>query len=329
MKHLKKYCEEIIADVVVRPPVLGVVVPCYNEQDVLPETREQLSIFLRRMMASGLVAEKSAIYFVDDGSKDGTWHLIERFSKESDIIHGIKLSRNRGHQNALLAGLSGAKGDVLVSIDADLQDDINVIEAMLQHYLEGYEIVYGVRRSRERDTIFKRGTAQLFYKILKFMGVEVVYNHADYRLMSRRVVGCLQGFEEVNLFLRGIIPQLGFKTIVTYYDRTERFAGESKYPLRKMLGLAIDGITSFSVVPLRMISILGIAVCLASLAMTAWIVFGKYLLQSTIPGWASSVLPIYFLGGVQLLSIGVLGEYISKIYMETKRRPRYFVEKCV
>lgn len=308
---------------------LGIVVPCYNEEEVFPETSKRLLELLERLSTDGLITPDSAIYFVDDGSQDRTWKLIEEMSRSNARVHGIKLSRNRGHQNALVAGLFGAKGDALVSIDADLQDDINVIEDMICKHLEGYEIVYGVRKSRSTDTFFKKSTAEVYYKLLAKMGVDIVYNHADYRLMGRRALDALGDFSEVNLFLRGIIPLLGFRTTTTYYDRSERFAGESKYPLKKMLALALDGITSFSVVPLRMISMLGFLVSLLSIGMVAWVMYGKLFTNSAIPGWASSVIPIYFLGGIQLLSIGVLGEYVAKIYLETKRRPRFLIEKSV
>lgn len=308
---------------------LAIVVPCYNEEEVLPETNSRLLSLMATMRKTGLISENSGIYYVDDGSRDRTWELISSFNAQNSCVHGIKLSRNRGHQNALLAGIFNAKGDAIVSIDADLQDDIDVIKEMVGRYNEGNEIIYGVRSSRKSDTFFKRFTAQMYYRILKFMGVDLVYNHADYRLMNRRVVDCLKEYQEVNLFLRGIIPQLGFRTTTVFYERNERFAGESKYPLSKMLALAADGITSFSVVPLRMITWLGILVSLGSLAMVIWILIGKFVMHSTIPGWASSVLPIYFIGGVQLLSIGILGEYVSKTYMETKQRPRYFIDDII
>jgi polyisoprenyl-phosphate glycosyltransferase len=310
-------------------PRLGIVVPCYNEEEVLPETCRRLVELLERMVSSDLVSPESAIYFVDDGSKDKTWSIIENIVAKDSRVHGIKLSRNRGHQNALLAGLFGAEGDALVSVDADLQDDINVIEEMVRKYRSGVEVVLGVRKGRDTDTAFKRGTAEMYYKLLGAMGVDIVYNHADFRLMSRRAIDCLGGYSEVNLFLRGIIPLIGFPMDTVYYDRSERFAGESKYPLKRMLGLAVDGITSFSIMPLRMISALGLIVCAFSVAMILWVIYGKLVLDSALPGWASSVIPIYFLGGVQLLSIGVLGEYVAKIYLETKRRPRYFIDKAI
>lgn len=308
---------------------LGIVVPCYNEEDVFPETVKRLLALLERLAATGLVTPNSAIYFVDDGSKDRTWTLIEEAAMSSARVHGIKLSRNQGHQSALIAGLFGAEGDALISIDADLQDDLNVIEEMIRKHRDGYEVVYGVRKSRTTDTFFKKSSAEIYYKLLARMGVDIVQNHADYRLMGRRSLNALEGYSEVNLFLRGIVPLLGFRTATAFYDRSERFAGESKYPLKKMLGLAIDGITSFSIVPLRMISMLGFLVSLFSVVMVGWVIYGKIFMNSAIPGWASSVIPIYILGGIQLLSIGVLGEYISKIYLETKRRPRYLIEKVI
>ena len=308
---------------------VGIVVPCYNEEDVLPETSGRLLGLLERLVSENRVSPESKLYFVDDGSHDRTWSVIESIAKSHDQVHGIKLSRNQGHQNALLAGLFTAEGEAIISIDADLQDDINVIEDMVERYNEGHDIVYGVRSSRSRDSAFKRITAQFYYRTLTKMGVDLVYNHADYRLMSRRAVDCLREYDEVNLFLRGIIPQLGFRTASVYFERAERFAGESKYPVGKMIALAIDGIASFSTVPLRMIAMLGFLVCFGSLIMVAWIVVGKFALNSTVPGWASTVLPIYFLGGIQLFCIGILGEYVAKVYMETKRRPRYFIERII
>lgn len=311
------------------PLRLGIVVPCYNEQEVLPETSHRLLELLDRMQTVGLVTSDSSLYFVDDGSKDSTWALIETLAGKDGRVHGIKLSRNRGHQNALLAGLFGAEGDALISIDADLQDDVSVIEEMVRKHSQGIEIVYGVRRSRASDTGFKRGTAELYYKLMAAMGVDIVYNHADFRLLGRRALECLGCYAEVNLFLRGIIPLIGFPADTVYYDRVERFAGESKYPLRRMLSLAVDGITSFSIMPLRIISALGLMVCAFSVFMILWVGYGRIFLDTALPGWASTVIPTYFLGGVQLLSIGVLGEYVAKIYMETKRRPRYFIEKVL
>lgn len=310
-------------------PVLAIVVPCYNEEEVLPETARRLGDLVERLVHDGKVSSESTIRFVDDGSRDRTWQLIEELAASSPHFRGVKLSRNRGHQNALLAGVFSAEGDAVVTVDADLQDDIEVIAQMVDHFNGGTEIVYGVRESRTSDTAFKRSTAEGYYRLLKLMGVDLVFNHADYRLMSRRAIQCLQEYSEVNMFLRGIIPLLGFRTATVFYARSERFAGESKYPLRKMLALAIDGVTSFSVAPLRFISLLGFLVCAFSLVMVGIVLYGKLVQHGTIPGWASSVLPIYFLGGVQLLSIGILGEYVAKIYLESKRRPRFFVEKTV
>jgi glycosyltransferase involved in cell wall biosynthesis len=306
---------------------LGIVVPCYNEEAVLPETKKRLLDLLMRLTESGKASRNSAIYFVDDGSRDRTWEMIQTFSAQDTRIHGIKLSRNYGHQNALLAGLFDANGDALVTVDADLQDDIDAIETMVQLLRDGYEIVCGVRRSRDTDTLFKRKTAQAYYRLLKWMGVELIHDHADFRLMSRRAVESLRQFPETNLFLRGIIPLLGLPTAQVYYNRSSRYAGGPKYSLRRMLALAMNGITSFSVMPLRLITGLGLLVCLFSFGMIVWIFWGYFISDTLIPGWASTIIPIYFLGGVQLLSIGILGEYVAKTYMETKRRPRYLIEK--
>lgn len=308
---------------------LDVVIPCYNEEEVLTETNIRISALLNSMRVSGLIGDDSSIYYVDDGSKDRTWELIEVFAAADPHVHGIKLSKNQGHQNALIAGLFSVDGDAVITVDADLQDDISVMEGMVRAFQAGSEIVYGVRDSRKSDSLFKRGTASLYYKLLHMFGVDIVYNHADYRLMGRNAVEALRKFGEVNLFLRGVIPLLGFPSTFVYYDRVERFAGESKYPLRKMIALAINGITSFSVTPLRIITFLGIAISLFSFFMIIWVLYGWYFLGSTIPGWVSSVFPIYFLGGIQLLGIGVVGEYISKIYLETKQRPRYIIEKTI
>lgn len=308
-------------------PQLAIVVPCYNEAEVLPETTRRLLALLDRLIANGLVAESSYVTYVDDGSSDTTWQLIREFNAASTRIRGIKLSANRGHQIALIAGLFSVAGEVIVSVDADLQDDLAAVESMLVAYGAGHEVVYGVRKQRSADTRFKRSSAETYYRLLKLLGVNVVFNHADYRLMSRRAVESLKQYGEVNLFLRGIVPLIGFRSTSVYYERSERFAGESKYPLKKMLMLAIDGVTSFTAFPLRMISVTGMLVSVASLAMILWVLWIKFFTSSAIPGWASSVIPIYFLGGIQLLSIGVLGEYVAKIYFETKRRPRYFIEE--
>jgi glycosyltransferase involved in cell wall biosynthesis len=308
-------------------PQLAIVVPCYNEAEVLPETVRRLTALLDRLVQTETIAPGSHVLFVDDGSSDATWQLIRQSQDSHGRIKGIKLSANRGHQVALIAGLFSAQGDVLVSIDADLQDDLSAIEAMLAAHAAGHEIVFGVRKERRADTWFKRVSAESYYRLLKLLGIKVVFNHADYRLMSRRAIEALKEYGEVNLFLRGIVPLMGFKTSVVYYDRGERFAGDSKYPLKRMLMLAFDGITSFTAFPLRMISILGLLVSMVSLAMIGWVLWTKLFTTHAIPGWASSVIPVYFLGGLQLLSVGVLGEYVAKIYSETKRRPRYFIEE--
>lgn len=310
-----------------KPITLALVIPCYNEEEVLPTTKAELEKLLFRLQKKNLIAKNSFICFVDDGSKDNTWHIIASFSKEPHI-KGLKLSRNFGHQNALLAGLYYVESlcDAAVSLDADLQDDIGVIEDMCKKFYEGSEIVYGVRKKRDSDTLFKRLSAEGFYKLMRWMGVDIIENHADFRLMSRRALGWLKEFEEVNLFLRGIVPLLGLKSDIVYYDRKERFAGESKYPLKKMLAFAWDGITSFSIVPLRFITFLGIATLLVTFVLSSW-ALGAKLSGTAVSGWTSMMLIVLFLGGVQMLSIGIIGEYIGKVYKETKRRPKFFVEK--
>lgn len=308
---------------------LSIVVPCYNEEAVLPETARRLLELLARLRGAGKISARSTAYFVDDGSRDRTWSLIEDLSRRHRAIGGIRLSRNRGHQNALLAGLFRVPGDVIVSVDADLQDDLNAIDAMIDAHKAGSDIVYGVRGSRGADTVFKRLTAQAYYRLLHIMGVDIVFNHADFRLMSRRAVEALKEFKEVNLFLRGIIPQLGFATTTVHYDRAGRFAGESKYPLVKMLALAVQGITSFSATPLRMITATGLVVSFGALIVTLWALFIRLFTDHAMPGWTSTVVPMYFLGGIQLLSIGVIGEYVAKVYMETKQRPRFLVDKII
>ena len=308
---------------------LSIIVPCYNEEEVLKETSSTLISVVNKLIISSKIDENSAIYFVDDGSKDNTWSIIEDIVLKSKMTKGIKLSRNRGHQNAVLAGLFTAKGDILISIDADLQDDVEIIEQMVDEYQKGNEIVYGVRNERKTDTLFKRTTAEGFYKIMQIMGVDIVFNHADYRLLSRNVIEHLKEYKEVNLFLRAMVPLIGFRSTNVYYDRSERFAGESKYPLKKMLSFAWDGITSFSIMPLRIITVTGFLLFFASLFMSFWILGTKIFTDAAIPGWASTVLPIYFIGGIQILSLGVVGEYIGKIYLESKQRPRYIIEKTV
>ena len=307
---------------------LYLVIPCYNEEEVLPETSKRLKEKYTALMSAGKIDADSKIVFVNDGSKDRTWEMICDLHKADPVFRGICLSRNKGHQNALMAGLMTVKSecDAAISMDADLQDDINAIDEMVDRYLEGYEVVYGVRSSRKKDTFFKRTTAQGFYKVMRAMGVETVYNHADYRLMSRRALEALSEFEEVNLFLRGIVPLVGFKSTQVTYERGERFAGESKYPLKKMLAFATEGITSMSVRPIRLITTLGFLVFLFSIGVLIYSIIRKFT-GYTVPGWAFLAVSIWALGGVQLLAIGVIGEYIGKIYLETKARPRYIISE--
>jgi len=310
---------------------LYIVVPCYKEQEVLPETSKRLKEKVLALRAEGKISDKSRIMFVNDGSSDNTWPIISQLhEKEPDIFSGVNLSRNRGHQNALLAGLMTAVNyaDMIVSMDADLQDDINAVDGMVNAYHEGFEVVYGVRSKRDTDTFFKRFTAEGFYKVMKALGVDIVFNHADYRLMSRRAVEGLAQFGEVNLFLRGIVPQIGYKWTTVTYERAERFAGESKYPLKKMLAFAADGITSFSVKPIRLVLTAGVVVFLVSLVMLLYALVSK-IMGSTAAGWTSLMGSIWLIGGIQLLSLGVVGEYIGKIYNETKRRPRFIIESVL
>lgn len=304
------------------------VVPCYNEEEVLPETVKRLSSKLETLIKNNIADEKSRMLFVDDGSKDKTWELIEQFSSENKYVGGVKLSRNRGHQNALLSGLMTAKGkcDCVISLDADLQDDIGVIDEFIKKYNEGCEIVYGVRSSRKKDTFFKRSTAQGYYKFMSMLGVDIVYNHADYRLLGSRALDALSEYKEVNLFLRGIVPLIGYRCDYVYYERSERFAGESKYPLKKMLRFAIDGITSFSVKPLKLISNIGIIICILSIIGFIYALV-SVLMGVAAAGWASLMCSIWFLGGLQMFSIGIVGTYVGKIYSEVKARPRYRIEK--
>jgi len=310
-------------------PIIAIIVPCYNEEEVLPETAKRLSGKIQQLISEQIIDVKSKILFVDDGSNDNTWGLIEKYHMENTTLFGgIKLSKNRGHQNALLCGLLAAKEnfDAAVSIDADLQDDVDVIGKMIEKYRSGYEIVYGVRSSRKTDSFFKRSAAQGFYRFMRFLGADVVYNHADFRLMGKNALQALSEYGEVNLFLRGIIPLLGFKTGIEYYTRTERLAGTSKYPLREMLKFAIEGITSFSIKPIRMITFMGIFIFTVSIAMIAYF-FIRYFSGHTVTGWASMACSLWGIGGLILFSIGVVGEYIGKIYLETKRRPRYHIEQ--
>ncbi|WP_083483077.1 glycosyltransferase family 2 protein [Thauera sp. 63] len=306
---------------------LSIVVPCYNEEAVLPETISRLCALKRELIAEQHIAPDSEIILVDDGSRDRTWALIEQASAADPCVRGIKLSRNRGHQAALIAGLFGAEGEAVVSVDADLQDDLNAIREMVAACGKGADVVYGVRKRRDTDTFFKRFTAESYYKLLDVLGVEIVFNHADYRLLSRRALEALKQYGESNLFLRGIIPQLGFPSAIVYYVRAERFAGESKYPLKKMLAFAWQGVTSFSAAPLRAITGLGVAVSVASFVVALWALWVRLFSESAVPGWASTVVPMFFLAGIQLLCIGIIGEYLAKIYLEVKRRPPYFIEK--
>ncbi len=305
---------------------LYLVIPCYNEEEVLPETSKRLKEKYNALMDAGKISRDSKIVFVNDGSKDKTWELITELHAADPVFRGICLSRNKGHQNALMAGLMTVKSecDAAISMDADLQDDINAVDEMVDRFAEGYEVVYGVRSSRKKDTFFKRTTAQAFYKIMKGMGVDTVYNHADYRLMSSRALEALSEFDEVNLFLRGIVPLVGFKSTQVTYERGERFAGESKYPLKKMIAFATEGITSMSIKPIRMIAALGFFVFLVSIGVLIYSIVQKFV-GYTVPGWAFLAVSIWALGGIQLLAIGVIGEYIGKIYLETKHRPKFII----
>ncbi len=307
---------------------LDVVIPCYNEDDALPNTIPRLASFLDDLINNDDIhVSRYRLILVDDGSTDKTWQLIERLSKNFPIL-GIKLSRNYGHQNAMLAGLSNTDNEVVLTIDADLQDDLNAISDMLKAYQGGADLALGVRSSRGNDTSFKRSSASIYYKLMKALGVNIIENHADFRLMSRKSLTALLAHEEVNLFLRGIIPTIGFPTSIIYYERQDREYGETKYTLRKMLSLALNGITSFSVTPLRLVTVLGLAVSAAAFIAAFWVIFVKmFFYGHAVPGWASTVLPILFLGGIQLLSLGIIGEYIGKIYLEVKRRPRFIIEK--
>ena len=309
-------------------PVLYIVIPCYNEEKVLPITSGMFLEKLKSLISADIISDDSRIMFVNDGSRDSTWDIITKLSGEQKYFTGLSLSRNRGHQNALLAGLTeaGKLCDITISIDCDGQDDINAMDSMVREYLDGAEIVYGVRSSRETDTFFKRTTAQGFYKLMNRMGENVVYNHADYRLLSAKVIKELANFKEVNIFMRGLIPLVGFKSTCVYYERHERLAGESHYPLKKMLALAIDGITSLSTKPIRIITTFGFVTAILSLIGIIWSVIA-FALGKTVAGWASLVTIIFFFSGIQLLSLGVIGEYIGKIYLETKARPRFIIEK--
>ena len=311
-----------------RKPILYIVVPCYNEEEVLPVTCKLFLNKIYELTESGMISDKSRILFVNDGSKDNTWNIIKELAESDEHYTGIAQSRNRGHQNAVLAGLMEVKNlaDITISIDCDGQDDIDAMNLMVEEYLNGAEIVYGVRSKRETDTFFKRFTAETFYKLLNMMGVETIYNQADYRLVSGRVLQEFANFKEVNLFLRGMFPLVGFKSTCVYYERHERIAGKSHYPLRKMLSLALDGITSLSIKPIRIITIIGLLISILSFAGVIWSMI-MYFTENSITGWSSTTCIICFIGGIQMISLGILGEYIGKIYMETKSRPRYIISE--
>lgn len=316
-----------MSDVINNPEILYIVIPCYNEEEMLPITIKALKDKINSLIDSKKISDQSKVMLVDDGSKDKTWELISNLNNEYSFVTGIKLSRNKGHQNALLAGLLTAKdrADIVISMDADLQDDINAIDKMLKKRAEGCDIVYGVRSSRKKDSFFKRFTAQTYYKLLKAMGVDIKYNHADYRLMSKRALDGLEKFKEVNLFLRGIVPMIGYKSDTVEYERNERVAGESKYPLKKMLGFAFEGITSLSVKPIRLITTLGVLIFTVSIILIIYFLV-VWLAGNTVQGWTTIVLSLWALGGLQLLAIGIVGEYIGKIYLETKERPKFIIE---
>lgn len=307
---------------------LYLVIPCYNEQEVLIQTAELLQKKISNLIEQKKISPESKIVFIDDGSKDKTWNIINDLHSENKIFSGIKLSRNRGHQNALLAGLMTVKNfcDITISIDADLQDDIDAIDKMIDKYYDGSEIVYGVRSARKTDSFFKRFTAESFYKLIKFLGSDIIFNHADFRLMSKKALDAFENFHEVNLFLRGLVPMIGFKSDIVTYERHERLAGESKYPLKKMLALAWEGITSLSVKPIKLITATGFFIFFVSILMVLYFLF-QFINQNTVAGWTTIVISVWMLGGLQLISIGLIGEYIGKIYLETKHRPKFIIEK--
>ena len=308
--------------------ILYVVIPCYNEEEVLNETNKRLTDKFNSLIENKKISSDSRIMYVNDGSKDKTWDIIEELHEKSKYVTGVKLSRNRGHQNALLAGLMTAKeyADFVISMDADLQDDIDAIDEMIDKYMEGSDIVYGVRSSRKKDTFFKKFTAEGFYKIMKIMGVDIIFNHADYRLTSKRVLNELENYKESNLFLRGIFPLLGFKTDIVYYERAERFAGHSKYPIKKMLSFAWDGITSFTTKPLKMVRNLGLAIAIFSFIFLVYVVIG-YFTGNPVSGWTTIIVLLCLFSGIQIFCVGIIGEYIGKIYVETKHRPRFCIEE--
>lgn len=312
------------------PPRLAIVVPCYNEEAVLKETNTRLTSLLKELASQSKIKADSFIVYVNDGSKDQTWSLIHQLGEEDTCVRGVKLAHNAGHQNALMAGIETFKdkADAMVTIDADLQDDVNAIEGMIDAYLGGSDVVYGVRKERTTDTFFKRTTALVFYKLMAVMGTDTVYNHADYRLMSKRAIQALCQYPERNLFLRGLVPLLGFNTQKVYYDRAERFAGESKYPLNKMLAFAIDGITSFSIKPITVILVTGFICFVIGILMLLWGLY-SYFWGTAVPGWTSLMVSLWLISGVVIMSLGVIGEYIGKIYIEVKQRPRYHIQEVV
>ncbi len=310
-------------------PSLAIVVPCYNEEEMLPKTLDTLLNLRANLISKGKISELSKIYFVDDGSRDKTWAILAKTADKNPSVVAIKLSRNKGHQNALYAGLCTTNEDITVSIDADLQDDPQNIEAMVDEYLKGHDVVYGVRSARNTDTFFKRFTAEGYYHLMRAMGVDLVFNHADFRLMSRRALDSLKEYKESNLFLRGIVREVGFPSSVVEYERQAREAGESKYPLKKMLSFAWKGITAFSTAPLRLITLLGLTSGFASLALIFWVLIIRFMTDNAVPGWASVLLPLLFIGSVQLLCLGIIGEYLSKIYEEVKQRPKYHISEIV
>jgi polyisoprenyl-phosphate glycosyltransferase len=311
-------------------PTIGIVLPCYNEEEILLQTDKKIGALVEHLINKKLIAAGSSIIYIDDGSKDKTWELIQNSVNACNNRVGIKFSRNFGHQSALLGGITSIyqQVDCIITIDADLQDDIGVIEDMIVKYRQGFEVVYGVRKKRDSDSAFKRRTAEGFYLLMRRMGVNIIYNHADFRLASSRVCENLLRFGEVNLFLRGIFPLIGFNSTTVYYDRLERNAGQTKYPLIKMLGFALEGITSFSVKPLRIVSLIGIFIFFGSVLLSLYSLY-SYFFRGTVPGWTSVILPIYFLGGVQILCIGIIGEYLGKIYKEVKSRPRFIIETMI
>ena len=311
-----------------KKPTLYIVIPCYNEEEVIEETTKRLNIKMKNLISNDVVSKDSKVMYVNDGSKDNTWNIIKGIYEKNKHFIGLSLSRNRGHQNALLAGLMTAKeyADIVISMDADLQDDINAVDKFISEYNKGNDVVYGVRSKREKDTFFKKITAESFYKLMKKMGVDIVFNHADYRLMSKRALDALEKYDEVNLFLRGIVPLIGYKSSIVKYERSERFAGKSKYPIKKMLSFAVDGITSFSIKPIRLILNVGIIMFIISIIIMIYSII-RHVSGNTVSGWTFLNISIWALSGIQMLSLGIIGEYIGKIYSETKRRPKYIIEE--